>query len=319
MPLLDELLRRGLISAEQHRYFTRAAAAKPFSLNGELQAVLYAGVLLLSAGLGGLIYQNLATIGHQAVIGLLVGVTFAGFYYAYRNQPAFSVTPVEPRTPLAAYALLLGCLSFLVLEGYLQAQYRFFGPRHGLAAFIPAVLFLGLAYYFDHRGVLSLALTALAAWAGVAITPLDALTKNDFAVPSLLYTALALGAGLVAVGRYQSRRGIKKHFTFTYLSFGGNLLLVATLAGLFTRDDQRPLYAALLAGLVFGFIAYARREHSFFFLLMAVLYGYAGVTYLVFRSGIADNFYVALFYLVLSCGGVIYFLLNSHKSASRES
>ena len=315
--MLDELLRRSLISAQQHRYFTRAEAAKSFSLNKELKAVLYLGVLLLSSGLGWLIYQNLASIGHQAVIGILAGVTFAGFYYAYRNQPAFSVALVEPRTPLAAYALLLGCLTFLTLEGYLQAQYRIFGPRYGLAAFIPAGLFLGLAYYFDHRGVLSLALTALASWAGVTITPLDVLTKNDFAVPSLLYTALALGAALVAAGGYLSHRGIKKHFTFTYLTFGGNLLLVATLAGLFTRNAQRPLYAALLAGLVLGFVAYARRQQSFFFLLMAVLYGYAGVTYLVFQSGIFNSLNAILLYFVLSCGGVIYFLIQ-HRSVKQS-
>jgi hypothetical protein len=65
------------------------------------------------------------------------------------------------------YILLLGCLLLLILIAYLQFQYNVFGNRYGLATFIPMVLLFISAYYFDHIGVLTMAITNLAAWAGI--------------------------------------------------------------------------------------------------------------------------------------------------------
>ncbi|MES2734444.1 MAG: DUF2157 domain-containing protein [Bacteroidota bacterium] len=311
--LLDRLVSEGSITSEQYAFFTQYEANKPLSLSWELKTVLYLGVLLFSSGAGLLIYQNIDTIGHQAIIALIGVVTFTCFYYAYRNQPSFSITQVQPTSAFAGYILLLGCLTFLTLEGYLQFQYNIFGTRYGLVTFLPAVLFFLLAYYFDHRGVLSLALTALASWVGVSVTPLDILENNDFSEPTFIYMALALGAGLVATGWYLGSQNIKKHFTFTYLNFAANLLFIATLAGLFIIDAQWPLFAFLLAGLCYGFLTYARRSASFWFMLIAVIYGYIGLTYLIFRSDTVNEFSFAMLYFILSCGGVIYFFLNYKK------
>ncbi len=312
--LLNRLLHQGLISPEQHAVFTKYEETKSFSLSWELKSFLYLGVVLFSTGVGLLIYQHIDTIGHQIVITFIAVISFACFYYAYRNQPPFSNQLVAPSTPFASYILLLGCLTFLTLEGYLQIQYTIFGTRYGLATFIPAVVFFIVAYYFDHRGVLSMALTALASWVGVSVTPLDVLKNNNgFAEPALIYTAVALGAVMIGAGLYLDWRGIKRHFTFSYLNFGANLLFIACLAGLFTLEGQRALFAALLAGLCFGFIWYARREQSFFFLLIAVLYGYIGLTYLVFLSDTINDFGFAMLYFLLSCGGVIYFFLHYKK------
>ncbi len=70
--------------------------------------------------------------------------------YAARCRPAFT-WGVAPSAGLLPEYLLLGCLLFLVLEGYLQAQYQLFGTRYGLAAALPTALFFGVAYGFDHR------------------------------------------------------------------------------------------------------------------------------------------------------------------------
>jgi hypothetical protein len=311
--LLQRLLSESMISPEQHRVFSDFEKSKPLSLNAELKMVLYFGVVLLSGGLGLLIYKNIDAIGHLSVIVLIAIVTFGCFYYAYLKQPPFSFHTVQPASAFSGYILLLGCLTFLTLEGYLQFQYNLFGTRYGLATFIPAVLFFFLAYYFDHRGVLSLALTALASWVGVSVTPLEVLTNNNFSETALIYTALALGAGLVAIGWFLDGKGLKRHFTFTYLNFGGNLLFLSSLAGLFVLDAQRLIFAVLLAAFCFGFITYARRENSFWFMLIAVIYGYIGFTYLVFRMNVIDDFGVAMLYFILSCGAVIYFFLHYKK------
>jgi len=236
--LLNQLLSKGTISTEQHAMFSRYERSKPLSLNWELKTLLYFGVLFMSGGLGLLIYKNLETIGHLSVIVLIAILTFLCFYYAYRNHPPFSTKATPPASAFAGYVLLLGCLLFLTLEGYLQFQYQVFGTRYGMATFLPALLFVFLAYHFDHRGVLSMALTALAAWVGVSVTPVDVLNGNEFSEPALIYSALALGAGLVGVGWFLNGQEVKKHFTFTYLQFGSHLLFIATLSGLFTLEGQ---------------------------------------------------------------------------------
>ena len=45
------------------------------------------------------------------------------------------------------------------------------------------------AYYFDHIGVLSMAIVNLAAWLGLAVTPMEILRENDFSNPILPFFA----------------------------------------------------------------------------------------------------------------------------------
>ena len=90
---------------------------------------------------------------------------------------------VEQTAPYFDVVLLLGCLLFLALEGYLQYQYEVFGTSYGLAVIIPAVLFFFLAYRYDHQGVLSLAITALASWVGLSATPSKLLVEMIFPIP----------------------------------------------------------------------------------------------------------------------------------------
>ena len=91
------------------------------------------------------------------------------------------------------YILLLGCLTFISFVGYIQFQYQVFGNRFGLATFIPMVVLFFSAYYFDQVGVLSLAITNLAAWAGIAATPLKILQSSDFSSTNIIITGLLLG------------------------------------------------------------------------------------------------------------------------------
>ena len=66
----------------------------------------------------------------------------------------------------------LAALLLLTFITYLQVQYNVFGDRFGLATFIPMIILFYCAYYFDHLGVLSMAVANLAAWMGIAVTPL---------------------------------------------------------------------------------------------------------------------------------------------------
>lgn len=307
--MLEYWLEQAALSPEATEKIRRFEAQKPFSLHWELKTLLYLGVLLLNAGLGYLIYDNIDHIGHMAIIAFIGAISAACFWYAFKHRKPFSTGPVVSATPYFDYVLLLGCLMFLVMEGYLQYQYQLFGERYGLATFIPMVLFMVLAYVFDHRGVLSLGITALASWLGITLTPQDLLTKNDFNSHTITNTGIAFGALLCAVTFVSERLDIKKHFSLTYLNFGVHIGMISCLAGMIALD--LPLiYFPLLCIAVGFFLWYARTRASFYFLTVAVLYGYIGITYIIFNTARGYDLEFYLFYFLVSCIGVILFLTN---------
>lgn len=299
----------GLISDQQFEAIVSWQQNKPFSLHWELRTVLYLGILLLTGGLGIIIYQNIDTIGHTAII-LLIGLACAScFYYCFKNRLPYSNQQVKHASPWFDYILLLGCLLFLALEGYLQYQYQLFGTRYGLATLIPAILFFYLAYTFDHAGVLSLGITALASFAGISASP-GMLLNNQFSEFPLIYTGLALSVLLIGAAFYFKLKNIKRHFTFTWYNFGFNMLFICLLAGCFTLSYPL-LYFLLLLLAGFLLTRFAIKEKSFYFLLMTVIYCYIGITWGVFQLGAIDI--LGLYYFVGSCVGVIYFFINYKK------
>ena len=139
-----------------------ADQVRPFSLHYELRALLYLGITLLATGLDAFVYQHIDSIGHQAIILTIATLVAACFGYAVRHRAPFTWGMAVKTSVGTDYLLLLGCLLFVVLEGYVQYQYQVFGSRYGLATAVPALIFLPLAYWFDHRGMLAMGRTALA-------------------------------------------------------------------------------------------------------------------------------------------------------------
>lgn len=214
---------------------------------------------------------------------------------------------------------MLGCLLFLVLEGYLQVQYELFGTRYGLATVLPAGLFFGLAYRFDHRGVLSMAIAALAAWVGVSVAPLDVFRQALLWHSALSFPGLLLGLGLVAAGLGSEFLDRKRHFAFTYLSLGSNVALLVALSLLFATEGRYSLPWLLLVLVISaGLVWYARRAQSYLFLLMSVAYSYVAITYSIVRllaSGHSSDWvtFMLVFYLPLTLLGIVLLFLNSKK------
>jgi hypothetical protein len=311
--ILADLLDRGIISPEQSSLIEVYETEKPFSVHWELRSILYLGILLFTSGLGVIIYQNIDTIGHQVIIGLIALLTIGCFVYAFRTRHAFSWNEVESTNKLNDYALLLGCTAFLILEGYLQFQYNVFGTKYGLAVFVPTVIFFFCAYIFDHRGVLSLAITGLASWLGLTIAPLSLLSGNDFTDSRLVITAIVLGAALIIIGWMTWRKDLKSHFSFAYFFLGGNLAAIASLIGLF-NEGWKFFYFIGVAALSAFFIYYSRQKHALVFLLMGVIYGYIALTYAIFNV-LPDEAlsFIGISYFMLTSVGVIFFLLNVKK------
>lgn len=314
--ILQNLQEKGIISPEQSNVISKYEKAKIFSLHYELRTLLYLGITLLTGGLGVLIYQNLDTIGHGFIVALIAITTLACFGFAFWKREDLTWEEVKNPHHFSDFVLLLGCTSFLILEGYLQFQYDLFGSKYGLVTFFPAILFFFCAYFFDHRGVLSMAITAFASWVGVNIAPFKVLEKNDFSAPNFVFTAIVLGLVLSVIGLISEHKNLKKHFSFTYLLLGSNLTLIAALTGMISYGNWF-IYAIITLVLSVGLFFYARKTQSYIFLLMGTIYGYIALTYLLFKFAEAvDKGFVcmfAMYYFLLSGVGVIVFLMKIKK------
>lgn len=306
----ESLHAKGLLSEEEARRLTQEEKTRPFSLFYELRLLLYLGIALLCAGLGTLVYQHLDSLGHQAIIGFISLAMLGTFAYTYVHRKAFSWDEVHA-SKLEDFSLLASALLFLILEGYIQYQYHLFGERYDFVTFLPALVFFPCAYFFDHRGVLSMAITALASWLGIKIAPVSLWWTANFSSFSLTNTAILFGIGLIAIGILSEVYQRKRHFTFTYLLFGVNLAIVAALVGLF-QYSYHVVYAVIIAILVLFAVGYARRTQAYQFLLMAVIYGYIAFTYCLSFISLPTGLeiWLIVLYFIFSGIAVIAFLLN---------
>lgn len=319
---LADLQARGLLPPAQAAAIAAADQARPFSLHYELRTLLYLGITLLAGGLGVLVYQHLDSIGYGFIIAAIAGLMAGAFAYAARHRPSFSWGLAPKASVGADYLLLLSCLLFVVLEGYVQYQYQLFGTRYGLATAVPALVFLPLAYWFDHRGVLAMGIAALAAWVGLTVSPLSVLRDNDFWNADIQKAALGLGLVLLAAGFQAEYYGRKAHFAFTYLLLGSNLALAALATGLVQLTLREQPFAGLgtavlMLGLCAGLFWYARRTLSYWFLILAAGYAYFAVAYLLAQvlMALPGDLIVlaATVFFPLSALGVVLFFINLKK------
>lgn len=315
--VFEILQTQGLLNDDEKRKVSVHLAEKPFSIHWELRTILYLGVTLLTTGLGLLIYINIESIGHQSIVAGITVACLTCFGYCFKNIQPFSTREVKNDHPFYDYILLLGCLLFVILEGYIQFQYGIFGERYGLVTIIPALVYLAVAYRFDHRGILSMGITGLAAWLGIAVKPMDFFNIN-FESEELLVSALMLGLVLSLISYLSVKFDFKKHFSFIFLNFGVQLVFISSLTAIFTLDYKIIFYLILAATCVYAYF-YARAEKSFYFLLLAAVYGYIGTTYCIFLFfdwiGFDNDFAVqlAMLYFMASCGGIVLFFMNHKK------
>ena len=97
----------GLLADDSLHKVEAVENARLFSLHWELKTLLYLGVTLLSGGLGVLVYKNIDTFGHQAILAFIALVSAGCFYYCWRKAAPFSINKVQAPNPFFDYILLL--------------------------------------------------------------------------------------------------------------------------------------------------------------------------------------------------------------------
>lgn len=283
------LLERNLITENQYQEIASYRNLNIFSLNAELKLFLYLSVLLFTSGIGILIYNNIDSIGHIAILSLLLIVIVVCFYYCFKNSKGFQKQETTFEHPVLEYLVLAASILTCIFIGYLQFQYQPFGTHYGLATLIPTVVSFFCAYYFDNKSVLTIAITGLAAYVGLSVTPQDLLNNSNFYDDqSLSYSAIMLGILLIVWTVYSSRINLKKHFNIIYLTFTLHIISIASIRNLVSHDDSIwMIFIFLLAGSSYYFykVSYELRAISLY--VFMIIYAYIGIN--IFLARVLDT------------------------------
>ncbi|MDP5200570.1 DUF2157 domain-containing protein [Flavobacterium sp. DG2-3] len=324
--LTQNLFDKGLITENQFDEVKTYRSLNIFSLNAELKLFLYLSVLLFTSGIGILIYENIDSIGHIAILSLLLIVIAVCFFYCVKYSKGFQKEETTFEHPVLEYLVLAGNILTCIFIGYLQFQYKPFGEHYGLATLVPTIVSFFCAYYFDNRSVLTIAITGLAAYVGLSVTPQTLLDNNDFyASQSLSYSAVMLGVLLILWTIYSQRISLKTHFGLIFLTFALHIISIASISNLTNYDILTwMVFGVILAGSTYYFYKASYDQKAMSLYVFMILYAYIGGNIFVFRifenvdfSDFWEIFILLLpAYFVASIVIFIKLIKNFHKEIS---
>jgi len=307
---LEQWKTQGAITTEQHSYLASVCRGEPFSVFLELNVLLYAGVLAFVAGLGWTVTTWSKQLGDVVIVTVLTAILGASFWYCFSRATAWS--PAETPAPNAIfdYVLYLGSLVWCIELAYLGNRFHLLSGKWDLYSLATAIFYFLLAYRFDNRFVLSLALSSLAGWFGLTISRWPSHQDADYREYALLY-CLLVGAG----GAVLQRRGLKGHFFGTYLNLVANVLFWAVLSGVFERKGYAAWFFALLVACGAS-LAWGLTRRQFAFVAYAAAYGYVGFSSVLIR-GITDDTVVLGYFGVTAIAMLVMLVLIARRFGRR--
>ena len=263
------------------------------SLHQELRATLYAGVLLVMAGVGMILARNLDRLGPVAIVLVIALAAAACAVPAVRAKLAGLTLTVA-----GEYLLLLAVLLASADLAYAEREFTLLGPLWSWHLLLLAVVHAAIAYAFASPLVLAASLTALAGWFGVGGTFGDVL-HFAYSTPTLGARALACAA-VIAAWRYADRRARPDtRFSEVFDHFAANLAFWGSIAWCM----EWPWLAAglpLLAALAWASIRRGLATGREAFLVYGVVYAAIG-TCSVVETRIHDTTASLGFVLLVVC------------------
>jgi hypothetical protein len=280
----QKLFEKNFITEEQFNQIKDYRSLGIFSLNAELKMFLYLSVLLFTSGIGILIYENIDTIGHVAILSLLLIVTVVCFYFCFKNSVGFRKSETTFESPVLEYLVLLANILTCIFIGYLQFQYKPFGTHYGLATLVPTIVSFICAYYFDNKSVLTIAITGLAAYVGLSVTPQDVFNNDLYLNQSLSFSAIMLGVLLILWAFYSDKIALKTHFKLIYLTFALHIISIASITNMVNEYyGFWLLFSAILAGSCYYFYKASYELKAISLYVFMILYAYIGINIFLFR------------------------------------
>lgn len=292
------LFEKKYISEEQFGQIKAYRSLNIFSLHNELRFLLYLSVTLFTSGIGILIYQNMDSIGHIALLSALFLVIIVSFYFCFKNASKFEKQETKFENSLYDYLLLLANILTCTFIGYLQYQYQTFGTHYGLATIIPTIVSFASAYYFDNKSCLSIGISGLAAYIGLSVSPQTLLENSTFNIDNLSYSGVVLGAIFIIWTIYSDKIDLKKHFKLVFLTFALHLISISSINNLFNL--YWPLFTVIMVASTYYFFKTSQQTQAISLFIFTVLYGYFSFNIVISRildSIDFDDFLFGLFYL----------------------
>lgn len=311
--MLDRLAvwkKQGAISPEQQAQFAGLVRNEPFSVWLELNILLYAGVVAFVGGLGWTISTWSQQLGDVAILLGLSLLLAGSAWYCFTRATPWSPRETATPTPFFDYVLYFGALVWCAELTYLEKRFHVLSGQWDLYLLATALLFFFLAYRFDNRLVLSLALSSLAGWFGLTVSHWPSFEAGAYRGYALLY-CIVVGAGGVVLQRLK----LKPHFFGTYLNIVANVLFWAILSGVFERDGRAGWFLALAIACAAS-VAWGLKERQFAFVAYAAVYGYVGVSSMLLRE--VNDPTLILMYFVFSAIAMIVGLVVIAKSFGKS-
>lgn len=308
---LEQWKQHGTISPEQYIVLADLSRGEPYSLFLELNLLLYAGILAFVTGLGWTLSTWSHQLGDLLVLTILSAILGACFWYCFSRAPAWSSAETPSPSLIFDYVLYLGSLTWSVELAYLENRLHLLSGQWDVYLLATAFLFFFLAYRFDNRFVLSLALSALAGWFGIAVSRWQLHQEPALRQYAILYSLIVGAAGTIL-----QRFGLKLHFFGTWLNIATNVLFWALLSGVFNRQGYALWFLALLAACGAS-LAWGLPRRQFSFVAYAAVYGYVGVSSILIRN--INDATAILTYFVVTGLAMLITLVQISRGFGREA
>lgn len=264
-----------------------------FALYPELRVAAWAGAMLLATAAGIVLKNNLDRIGPVALAMLMALASIACYAWVWWHRARATIAD--------DYVLLLGALLLSGDFAFIETQFHLLDhawPRHFL---ILALLHGVGAYAYRSRMLLSLSISAIAAWIGVE-TPASLSFGYDFAVPAFATAALVL------VWRELHRRfASRSEFLRVFEHFAANLTLWGSLSLL--REEDTFYFGCVLAfAIALVVIWWGFRQHTESFVLYGFIYALIAADAPLLKNLRDTTLALAIFFSMIAAVVVLIFI-----------
>ncbi len=296
--MLDDVNAARLIAVERREIFP---------VYNELRFLTWGGVMMIAGGVSVLVARHLEDIG-PIVIASSIGVGAAAAYaYAEWKRRKRDDTGI-----VDDFILLLASLLLSAGIGYIEYQWHVLGsgwPRHLL---VLAIIHAFVAYRFDSRIVLSLSISALAAYLGIerrAESLFDASIETGM-------RAFLCSALIFAWREVDKRRRRVRTFQPVFEHFATNLAFWGALQFMGNRES-RALGCIIAMLLAVAAARHGLRAHEELFVVYAWIYGTIAID--VWIADAVDNEKAVALFIVISSVGAIVGLFATHARFRRAA
>jgi hypothetical protein len=298
-PELVQLRDEGALDAAAAARLIAIERREVVSVYPELRLLTWAGVMLVSWGVGLLISKHLDEIGPLIIAAAIAIASLACYAWAFWKRSRETALVDD-------YVLLLAALLASADLGYIEHQFHLLGPSWPRHFLVLVLLHAATAYVFGSRLVLSLSIASLAAWLGIERRGVE--TIFDAPVETALRAFVC--AAIVIAWRLIDRR-LRPATTFSSLfdNAAANLAFWGALT-LTAHRQTRLVGCAIAVALAAASMIYARRMNEGSFVIYAWVYGTIAVDIAV-CSAIDEKVFI-MFYLLISTIAAIAGLFISH-------